>query len=91
MGDWIRCSDRLPEPGVTVLVYTPPQSCDLPGDIRINFDWIDAESDNPQLWYQHSEQYEYFCHVATSESRFGPSEIAPYTHWQPLPAPPEDV
>lgn len=85
---WIKCSDMMPKPGVIVLVYTHPQPCDYPEDVRIGFDWIDPEGDDPTFWYQHGEHYEHYCCVAKTESSFGPSEIAPYTHWMPLPAPP---
>ncbi|NYA42945.1 DUF551 domain-containing protein [Serratia fonticola] len=86
---WIPCAERMPVPGVVVLVYTPPQPGDYPEDVRIGFDFIDPDGDDPTFWYEHGENYEHFCCVAGGmEGCTGPSEKAPYTHWQPLPAPP---
>lgn len=88
MSNWIKCSERYPKPGVIVLVYTPRQPVDYPDDVRIGFDWIDPEGDDPTFWCQHGEHYEHYSCVALPEGSAGPSEIAPYTHWMPLPAPP---
>ncbi|MBY6030016.1 DUF551 domain-containing protein [Halomonas sp. DP8Y7-1] len=90
MSEWISVKDRLPEAEKLVVVYTPPQSGDCPEDIRMEFDCIDQDSG---LWFGHSEHYEHYCCVAKGGcdiSWSGPSEEAPYTHWMPLPAPPEE-
>ncbi|EMR2276366.1 DUF551 domain-containing protein [Klebsiella pneumoniae] len=87
---WIPVSERMPEPGILVLVYTPPQPGDYPGDVRIGFDYIDPDGDDPTYWFDHGEIYEHFCCVACN-GMTGPSEKAPYTHWMPLPAAPQEV
>lgn len=88
---WIKCSERMPEAGVMVLVYTPPQPHDYPEDVRIEFDCIDPEAEDPSYWLNHGENYEHFCCVAKGDDCMtGPSEKAPYTHWQPLPEPPQE-
>ncbi|MGK9174161.1 DUF551 domain-containing protein [Yokenella regensburgei] len=88
--DWIPVSERLPDAGEVVLVYTPPQPGEYPGGNRIEFDYIDPDSDDPTYWFAHGENYEHFCMVAC-DGMTGPTEHAPYTHWQPLPAPPKGV
>ncbi|MDV2861825.1 DUF551 domain-containing protein [Phytobacter ursingii] len=87
---WIPVSERMPEPGVLVLVYAPPQPCDHPGSVRIGFDFIDPDGDDPTYWFDHGESYEHFCMVAC-DGMVGPTEKAPYTHWQPLPDAPKGV
>lgn len=87
---WIPVSERMPEPGILVLVYTPPQPDDYPGDVRIGFDFIDPDGDDPTYWFNHGENYEHFYCVAC-DGMTGPSEKAPYTHWIPLPAAPQEV
>ncbi len=91
MSEWIKCSERLPEPGVTVMVYAPPQPGDWPDTVRISFDGIDPEGDDPTYWMDHGEHYEHYCCVAKGGDHdwTGPSEKAPYTHWMPLPEPPQ--
>ena len=89
-GKWIPVSERMPGPGILVLVYTPPQPGDYHGDVRIGFDYIDPDGDDPTYWFNHGENYEHFCCVAC-DGMTGPSEKALYTHWMPLPAAPKEV
>ena len=91
MSKWISVKDRLPEVGVPVMVYSPRTQYDYLDDIRINFDCIDPDADEPTSWRGHNEHYEHFCCVAKPEGSVGPSEEAPYTHWMPIPAPPDGV
>lgn len=80
---WVSVEDRMPEPGVTVIVYSPPQPGDYPDDVRISFDCIDPESDGDH-WINHGEHYEHWCCVAKGGEDVdwqGPSMKAPYTHW----------
>lgn len=83
---WFSVDDRLPEPGVTVMVYSPPQPGDYPDDVRISFDGIDPDSDG-DYWIAHGEHYEHYCAVAKGgdHSWSGPSQKAPYTHWRYVP------
>ncbi|TEA78679.1 DUF551 domain-containing protein [Allopusillimonas ginsengisoli] len=84
---WINVKDQLPAPGVSVLVFTPPQPGDYPGDVRVEFDFIDPDSDE-SCWHNHNEHYEHYCCVAKGGSDVswtGPSEEAPYTHWMAIP------
>ncbi|EIX6431241.1 DUF551 domain-containing protein [Salmonella enterica] len=85
---WIPVSERLPEPGTLVLVYTPPQPGDHPEDVRIGFDYIDPDGDDPTYWFEHGESYDHFCCVAC-DGMTGPSKKAPYTHWRVLPIAPQ--
>ena len=89
MSEWISVDDRMPEPGILVMVYSPPQIGDYPDSVRIAFDGIDPESDG-DYWLEHGENYEHYCSVAKGGDVewCGPSEKAPYTHWMPLPSPP---
>lgn len=84
---WVSVAERLPEPGLTVFVYSPPQPDDWPNSVRIEFDAVDTE--DGESWINHSAHYEHFCCVAKGgmdEPVTGPSEKAPYTHWMPVPA-----
>lgn len=86
---WISVDDRLPEAGIPVLVYTPNGPDDYPEDINIRFDFICPDY---EYWHNHSEHYEHFLCIAKGGAdcpMTGPAENAPYTHWMPLPAPPQ--
>ena len=88
MSRWISVEDALPEVSALVVVYTPPQPGDHDDDGRYDFDFI---SEDYEDWFCHCESYEHFLAVAPPDcgSVVVPSEKAPYTHWMPLPAPPE--
>lgn len=82
---WISVAERLPEPGLTVFVYSPPQPDDWPDSVRIGFDAVDPE--DGESWINHNAHYEHYCCVAKGDTPMtGPSEKAPYTHWMPVPA-----
>lgn len=86
---WVSVDERLPEKGVPVLVFSPKQDEDWDDDGRIDFDFLDPDTDEPS-WYNHNEHYEHYCAVALPEGSVGPKESAPYTHWMPLPQPPKE-
>lgn len=87
---WVKISERLPDPGVSVLVYTPPQPNDWPDDIRIHFDAIDPDGDGTS-WVDHTEHYDHFMSVGghgccgPDVVVTGPGPTAPYTHWMHRP------
>lgn len=85
---WIKVADALPDANELVVVYTPPEPGDDSDGGRYDFDFI---SDDYEDWYNHCEEYEHYMSVGlpTGCSVVGPSEKAPYTHWMPLPDPPE--
>jgi hypothetical protein len=92
MAGWISVDERLPEVGVTVLVYEPfRHGEDWPGTVRISFDHICPDYEG---WHDHCASHEHFMAVGgvnacgSDVTCTGPSEKAPYTHWMPLPAPP---
>ena len=87
---WISVDERLPEVGVTVLVYEPfRHGEDWPGTVRILFDYICPDYED---WHDHCASHEHFMAVGGANACgpdvtcTGPSEKAPYTHWMPLPA-----
>lgn len=81
---WVSVADRLPEPSVTVMVYSPPQPDDWPDSVRIGIDAVDPE--DGESWINHNAHYEHYCCVAKGDTPMtGPSEKAPYTHWMPVP------
>ena len=82
---WISVAECLPEPGLTVFVYSPPQPDDWPDSVRIGFDAVDPE--DGESWINHNAHYEHYCCVAKGDTPMtGPSQKAPYTHWMPVPA-----
>jgi hypothetical protein len=85
---WVPVTERLPEPGLLVQVYSPPQPGDWPDTVRIDTDGIDPESED--YWVGHGEHYERYCMIAKGGDVewTGPAEKAPYTHWKPMPKPP---
>ena len=86
---WISVDDRLPAVGELVAVYSPLTVDDWPGSINIELDCIDEIDDSHSSWAGHNNHYEHFCCVVKPEGTTGPSEKAPYTHWAPLPPPPQ--
>lgn len=86
---WVPVEERLPEPGLLVQVYSPPQPGDWPDTVRIDTDGIDPESED--YWVGHGEHYERYCMIAKGGDVewTGPAEKAPYTHWKPMPEPPQ--
>jgi len=86
---WVSVTERLPEPGLLVQVYSPPQPGDWPDTVRIDTDGIDPESED--YWVGHGEHYERYCMIAKGGDVewTGPAEKAPYTHWKPMPEPPQ--
>ena len=81
---WISVKDRLPEKGVPVLVFVPRKGDE---EKYITIDLLDPDSDG-DIWYWHNDNYERYV-LAGPPGSIGPSEEAPYTHWQPLPEPPK--
>ncbi len=79
---WMSVLDRLPERGVTVMVFSQ--------DGEIYFDEIDEDCDDGDRWYAHDQSYEHYCNVAKPAGSVGPDCEAPYTHWMPLPKPPAE-
>jgi hypothetical protein len=87
---WVPVSERLPEAGELVMVYSPPTKDSWPDEMNVGFDCIDPDVDDPgpYAWLNHNNHYEHYCAVAC-EGMTGPREQAPYTHWMPLPPAPE--
>lgn len=76
---WIPVSERLPEEGTEVIVYTPPLNGE---DEQYTFEKYEDE-----CFIAHSNNYEHFCMVAKGGSDcawIGPSEKPKYTHWMPM-------
>lgn len=87
---WISVEDRLPEVDELVLVYSPPTKHSHPDEVDITFDCIDPNDDEHSSWQIHNERYEHYNCIAKPEGSIGPSEKAPYTHWQYFPDAPKD-
>lgn len=79
---WVAVSERLPKPGVSVLVYSPSDA--------LYFDHIDEDCDDGDRWYGHDQSYEHYCNVAKPAGSVGPDCEAPYTHWMLIPEPPKE-
>lgn len=79
---WVAVSERLPKPGVSVLVYSPSDA--------LYFDHIDEDCDDGDRWYGHDQSYEHYCNVAKPAGSVGPDCEAPYTHWMAIPEPPKE-
>lgn len=88
---WISVEDRLPEVDELVLVYSPPTKHSHPDEVDITFDCIDPNDDEHSSWQIHNERYEHYYCIAKPEGSIGPSEKAPYTHWQYFPDAPKDT
>lgn len=84
MSEWISVKDNLPEWSVLVLVFVPESEGE---DAYITIDCMDEDY---EYWLAVSENYEHAQAVGrvTSNDKM-PSGVAPYTHWIPLPEPPE--
>lgn len=79
---WVSVLDRLPDRGVTVMVFSQ--------DGEIYFDEIDEDCDDGDRWYAHDQSYEHYCNVAKPAGSVGPDCEAPYTHWMHMPKPPTE-
>ena len=79
MSEWIKCSDRMPEHGVSVLVYalgdTKKKNYTTATLCSIQRDFREEESPFDDHWFQT---------IAISRELLG------ITHWKPLPAPPSE-
>ncbi|HGY1166524.1 DUF551 domain-containing protein [Citrobacter freundii] len=73
--EWIKCSDRMPEPEVPVLIM-------LNGVLRIG----EIRCDYPT----HEETYQPFFYWDDPHNDGQPWEVFDVTHWQPLPVPPTE-
>lgn len=87
LGDgWVAVADRLPDDGVLVMVYAPDT-----GDGEI----MDFDGCEEGRWVGHDNRREHFLIVGGADAAgpdcicTGPAEEAPYTHWRPLPPPPD--
>ncbi|QGZ13421.1 hypothetical protein KLPPOU148_044 [Klebsiella phage vB_KpnM_15-38_KLPPOU148] len=75
MADWIKCSERMPEPETPVLIINN-------GVIRIG----EIRWDYPT----HEETYQAFKYWDDPYDDGQPWEVFDITHWQPLPEPPQE-
>lgn len=84
---WIPVGEKMPEKGVTVLVWDPREDADHePGS---TMDALDPDSDG-YTWIEHSNSYEHYLACSGEVPSVGPPKEAPYTHWKPLPPSPHD-
>jgi hypothetical protein len=75
MSEWISVEDRLPEDHILVLVCWSH----IDGGGEYDMDYMDEEMWGG--WFNRAEHY----NIAGGNA----NEEAPYTHWMPLPEPPE--
>ncbi|WP_261118954.1 DUF551 domain-containing protein [Serratia ficaria] len=73
MSEWIKCSERMPEPETPVLIMNN-------GVIRIG----EVRWDSPS----HEESYQAFKYWDDPNDDGQPWEVFDITHWMPLPKPP---
>lgn len=74
MGEWIKCSERMPDAETPVLAL-------LNGEIRV----AEIRWDMPT----HEETYRPFWYWDDPYDDGQPWEVFDITHWMPLPEPPE--
>lgn len=81
MAEWIKCSERMPEPGELVLVWL----ADAPAEnlLRIAFDCWDEQYEAPLSFSSAT--------IPVGMGWDSGTDYAEITHWQPLPQPPEDA
>jgi len=83
---WVSVKDRLPADNDLVLVHP------LGEEGGTDFDFIEDG-----VWVGHEDNYQHFMELGgyrmcgDDVSVTGPSAVAPYTHWMPLPAAPDSA
>lgn len=80
MGEWIKCSEKIPQPGEFILAYN---GRNIPLVLKF---FVKHEACESRLWFQQTLIHE--GDGNESGSCFGLDE---YPYWQPLPLPPEDA
>jgi hypothetical protein len=84
--------ETAPKDGTLVVVYSPNGPDDWPDALKVAFDYVCPDYED---WFYHCESYEHYMAVGGSNACgpdavcTGPSAKAPYTHWLPLPAAPQ--
>lgn len=101
VSQWIPCSERLPEPGVTVLIHQQTGYKDNTVTVIGRYVSRLTEphywgSDGADDWLEYDEEKdEYFCPEGWYENQHNWGEYSslfisqPVTHWMPLPAAPK--
>lgn len=79
MSQWIKCSDKIPQPGEFVLAYN---GRGIP--LVLQF-FVKHHTEETSTWFQQTLIPEEMC---PEGARFS---LEDYPYWQPLPPPPEDV